>query len=96
MGEVERRLRDRAAERRRVGWEISDAMTPAEMEVAANRIRDLEAALNDAYPFVCVGVDKWRRDNGAKELHPEHAELADRIARLIGSERLPSEVLKGK
>lgn len=35
MSEIAKRLRDRAAERRRVGWELSDAMLPGEMEAAA-------------------------------------------------------------
>lgn len=38
MSEIAKRLRDRAAERRHVGWELSDAMTPGEMEAAAAEI----------------------------------------------------------
>lgn len=57
------------------------------------RISELEAALRDAYPFVCVSVDQWRRNNMEANLHPTHAEIADRIARLLGNERLPSQVL---
>lgn len=40
------RLRDKAAERRRVGWEVTDVMTPSEMEVVANRLDAMELALH--------------------------------------------------
>lgn len=61
---------------------------------ALHRILELEAALRDAYPFVCVSADQYRRDYGLEALHETHAEIADRIAKLIGSERMPSEVLR--
>lgn len=44
MNALAKRLRDRAAERRRVGWELSDAMTPGEMEAAAAEIEELSLA----------------------------------------------------
>ncbi len=40
------RLRSRAEDRRRVGWELSDAMLPGEMEAAAQMIDDLSLALH--------------------------------------------------
>lgn len=49
MHEIERRLRDRAAERRAVGWELSDAMLPGDMEATADHIARLEAALRAIY-----------------------------------------------
>jgi len=48
MSEIEKWLRDRAAERRIVGWEISDVMTPGEMEEAANEIARLRERINEA------------------------------------------------
>lgn len=48
MSEIANRLRDRAAERRRVGWEISDAMTPGEMEAAAAEIERLRHPFRNA------------------------------------------------
>lgn len=60
------------------------------------RVAELEAALQDAYAFVCIEVDRYRRDAGMDKLHETHAEIADRIARLLGKDRLPSEVLVGK
>mgnify|MGYP000430353029 CR=1 FL=1 len=38
-------LREKAAERRRVGWEIGDVMTPGEMDQIANHIERLEQRL---------------------------------------------------
>lgn len=35
-------LRDKAAERVRVGWEVSDVMTPGELQSVANEIERLE------------------------------------------------------
>lgn len=62
-------------------------------EARDDLIDALKTALADAYPFVCVGVDRYRRDYGLEKLHPVHAEIADRIANLLGQERLPSKVL---
>ena len=62
------------------------------LEAYVKRIAELEAALRDAYPFVCISIDQWRRNNMEAKLHPTHAEMADRIARLIGNERMPSEM----
>lgn len=45
MSEIAKRLRDKAAERRRVGWELSDAMLPGEMEAAADEIDRLRSDL---------------------------------------------------
>lgn len=52
MSELAKRLKDKAAERRRVGWELSDAMLPGEMEAAASAIESAEAEvqrLRDQY-----------------------------------------------
>ncbi len=57
------------------------------------RIAELEAALDDAYPFVCIAVDRYRQDHGLDKLHEKHADIADRIARLTGRERMPSKYL---
>ncbi len=43
-----RMLRDKANERRRVGWEISDVMTPREIDAVADEIERLEAQLTIA------------------------------------------------
>lgn len=60
---------------------------------ATNYIRDLEAALIDAYPFLCVAVDRYRREHNLTKLHEVHEEIADRIAKLLGQTRMPSKVL---
>lgn len=41
-------LRARAAERRRVGWEIGDAMTPTEMENLARQLDVASRLVGDA------------------------------------------------
>lgn len=58
------------------------------------RIAELEAALDDAYSFVLVAVNQYRLDFELDRLHDTHADIADRIARLLGKQRIPSEVLK--
>lgn len=75
------------------GFDIAAKQDADEFKRLDARIAELEAALRDAYPFVCVAVDRWRRDSGADKLNPAHAGIADRIARLTGHERMPSEVL---
>lgn len=70
-----------------------DEVAQSYHEAAADRIAELEVALNDAYPFVCVFVDRYRRDHDLEKLQERHAEIADRIAVLTGRTRMPSKVL---
>ena len=51
MSEIANRLRDRATERRRTGWELSDAMTPGEMEAAAAEIDRLQTRVTELAQF---------------------------------------------
>lgn len=63
-------LRARAAERREVGWEATDVMTPREMEQLANtldRARTLIQCLIDEDPSADAAdgvsvLDVWRKD----------------------------------
>lgn len=77
----------------RDGAAILDDGQPVPVESVVERLNNLEAALEDAYPFVCVSITKYASDNGLSGLHDTHAEIADRIARLLGKARMPSDVL---
>lgn len=55
------RLRDKAAERRRVGWEVTDVMTPSEMEVVADRLDTMELALHQIAGHGNITGDRARQ-----------------------------------
>lgn len=61
MTDIVEDLRAKAAERRRVGWEISDVMTPAELEEIASEIERLRTALHRAVEW---GVASRGHDGG--------------------------------
>lgn len=57
-----------------------------------DRIAELEAALRECIPFLAVHMDRWRRDAATAELHPDHANLLDRVSLLSGGEPLSSRL----
>ena len=93
---------DSEADAKRYGALDEDLILESESQLfhehaaLVRRVSELEAALDDAYAFVCVYADRYRRDAGMDTLHEKHAEIADRIARLLGKENMPSVVLANK
>jgi len=71
-----------AAERRKVGWEMADFVTPGDLEAIARRIAELEAA---CLPFGYA----YRYDRGASQGHEliDDAEKRLRAATLMIAER---------
>lgn len=58
-----RMLRDKANERRRVGWELSDVMTPRELDAIAAELDEKDSAAEKLMRTILSALDCLHHDD---------------------------------